>query len=354
MYRNMLCFLAADSSQMLSLQQGVRYYLAWDSINKESEDLGLDLAQVHDAENNLRRSDETVQARINETYCWLIVPDIDKNVDMKTIVWNAERISGAATGIQQESVVKRAAEVMRQKEWLISQWSPLLLQMELDNLLWKESDNIPIKTLWNDLCTYCYLPRLSNKTVLEDAIKNGVKANDYFAYASGFDNGHYIGLKYNTVLSMLEPSGLLVKKAVAEKQLADEAQERTRKEHEVKDQPVNPAQTPGTYPGQTGQESSSNSTWDGKGVAEPKPTPNPPVTNTHFFMSADLDTTRINRDVQKLLDEVINNLTMVEGATVKISLELDAKDPKGFSQDTVRTVSENCRTIGVRDFGFDE
>jgi hypothetical protein len=76
--------------------------------------------------------------------------------------------------------------------------------------------------------------------------------------------------------------------------------------------------------------------------------------NTHFYMSATLDNTRINRDVQRLVEEVISNLTCVDGCTVEVSLEVNAQSPAGLPQSTVRTVSENCRTLKIQRFGFDQ
>jgi hypothetical protein len=76
--------------------------------------------------------------------------------------------------------------------------------------------------------------------------------------------------------------------------------------------------------------------------------------NTHFYMSATLDNTRINRDVQRLVEEVISNLTCVDGCTVEVTLEVNAQSPAGLPQSTVRTVSENCRTLKVKGFGFDQ
>jgi hypothetical protein len=70
-------------------------------------------------------------------------------------------------------------------------------------------------------------------------------------------------------------------------------------------------------------------------------------------MSAELDTTRINRDVQRLMEEVISHLTSVDGAQMEVSLEVNLKAPGGLSQQTVRTVSENCRTLTVKNFGFE-
>ena len=71
-------------------------------------------------------------------------------------------------------------------------------------------------------------------------------------------------------------------------------------------------------------------------------------------MSAQLDNTRINRDVQRLVEEVIQHLTSLDGCSVEISLEVNATASDGFPQPTVRTVSENCRTLRIDNFGFDK
>ena len=71
-------------------------------------------------------------------------------------------------------------------------------------------------------------------------------------------------------------------------------------------------------------------------------------------MSADLDITRINRDVQKYVEEVIQHLTSADGVQVKVSIEVEAESNDGFTPQIVRTISENCQTMRVRDSGFEE
>ena len=205
-YRNMLAFIAPDQDLMISLKQAVRHYLAWKSIKEDSEDLNLDAAQNRETKNNLNRANETVDARIKEAYCWLLVPYIDKNVDMKTIVWDTITIRGG-----NESIIQKAAKKMLQNEAIIEKWAPALLRMELDNILWRESDSIAIKKLWDYLCTYCYLPRLASENVLIDAIQAGVNSTEYFAIASGFDGTRYIDLKFNQYVEFIEKSGYLVR-----------------------------------------------------------------------------------------------------------------------------------------------
>lgn len=344
-YRNMLAFIAPDQDLMASLKQAVRLYLAWKSIKDDSEDLNLDAAQNRETDNNLRRSNETVDARVKEAYCWLLVPYIDKNADMKTIVWDTIRISGG-----NDSIISKAAKKMLQNEAIITQWAPALLLMELDNVLWRETDNIAIKKLWEFLCTYCYLPRLASEQVLEEAIRTGLHSTEYFAFASGYDGTRYIDLKFNQYVGIVERSGYLVKVGVAQKQFAEEAVKRQSEAVQAGGSVIVPVSVGGSkgisYP-------LPENVGAGAPSVQETPTPEAPK-NTRFYMSAQLDTTRIGRDVQRLVEEVINHLTSVDGAQVEVSLELNVTSPDGMSPQVVRTVSENCRTLQVRSFGFDE
>ena len=59
-------------------------------------------------------------------------------------------------------------------------------------------------------------------------------------------------------------------------------------------------------------------------------------------MSADLDITRINRDVHKYVEEIIQHLTSVDGAKVTVSLEVQAESEEGF---TPRNRADNLREL---------
>ena len=263
---------------------------------------------------------------------------------MKTIVWDTIRISGG-----NDSIISKAAKKMIQNEAIITQWAPALLLMELDNVLWRETDNIAIKKLWEYLCTYCYLPRLASEQVMEEAIRTGLHSTEYFAFASGYDGTRYIDLKLNQYVGIIERSGYLVKVGVAQKQFAEEAAKRQ----------VAAVQAGGsvTVPISAGSQGVSYPLPENGGAGAPSINETPTLEapkNTHFYMSAQLDTTRVGRDVQRLVEEVINHLTSVDGAQVEVSLELNVTSPDGMSPQVVRTVSENCRTLRVRSFGFDE
>ena len=71
-------------------------------------------------------------------------------------------------------------------------------------------------------------------------------------------------------------------------------------------------------------------------------------------MSVKLDNTRVIRDLQKYLDEVISHISAVDNCEMELTLEVSAHAQDGFPQGTIRTVSENCRTLHVGSFGFDK
>lgn len=342
-YRNMIAFVAPDYDNLNSLETEVKRFIAWKSIMSEKDELNLDGNQIRETDNNLNRSNQTVELRIKETYCWLLVPFIDPNEDLKTIQWEISNIGGG-----DENIVAKAAKKMIQNEQVITNWAPALLQMSLDDLLWKDSDDIQIKKLWEYLSTYCYLPRLANYSVLEDAILRGVASDEYFALAGAYNKNRYVDLKYNKTVFSVNPSDLLVKINVALKQIAAEKQEESHTDGtpQTSGQDGTGHGESGSVSGGGGQTGSENHTGGGNTSDFPQ--------NTRFYMSARLDTTRVNRDMNNYVQEIIQHLMAVDGSNVELTLEVNVNAPKGIPASTVRTVSENCRTLKITDFGFDD
>ena len=324
MYRNMLAFIAPDAELIDSLQTAVKRFLAWQSILSGKDELNLDGNQIRETQNSVKRSDEAVERCIKDTYCWLLVPDIDLDKNMKTIQWNPSDIGGGNDGI-----VAKAAQKMIQEEQIVTDWAPTLLLMQLDDLLWKDRDDISVKNLWEQLSVRCYLPRLANFSVLEKAIMKGVGSDEYFALAGGFMNGSYIGLKYcQKIDSVNVSSDLLVKIAIARKQKPP-----------LPDPPNPPAPPNPPDP-----------------PSPPNP-PNPPVpepSNTRFFMSAKLDAMRVNRDVNKYVSEIVQHLISVPGSRAELTLEVRVDSPDGIPSSVVRTVTENCKALKIDEFSFDD
>lgn len=195
----------------------------------DKEDLNLDGQQVCETQNNLNRSNDTVELRLKETYCWLLVPFIDQFEDMKTIQWEISDLGGGS-----DTIATKAARKMLQAEQIITKLAPAPLQMTLDDLLWRDADHIQIKKLWEYLSTYCYLPRLSSYSVLEEAIYQGLASDEYFGlaamYAKAFPTtrtaggfyifSNFLFISISTLCVRKNRALTYIKKAVAQKSVA--------------------------------------------------------------------------------------------------------------------------------------
>ena len=67
-----------------------------------------------------------------------------------------------------------------------------------------------------------------------------------------------------------------------------------------------------------------------------------------------LDPARVGRDASRIAEEVIAHLAGQVGAEVAVTLEIEASIPNGASDQIVRTVTENSRTLKFSSHGFEE
>jgi hypothetical protein len=78
---------------------------------------------------------------------------------------------------------------------------------------------------------------------------------------------------------------------------------------------------------------------------EDNPVVLPNISLRRFHGSIEIDPLRMNRDADAIAKEVLQHLTRLKGATVKITLEIEAEVLDGVPDDVVRTVTENCNTL---------
>ncbi|WP_218957898.1 hypothetical protein [Enorma shizhengliae] len=235
-------------------------------------------------------------------------------------------------------MVDCAVRKLQADEALVAQWSPMLLKMTLDRWLWKEKDAIQVKQLWTQLCSYCYLPRLASFSVLERTIREGSASGEFFAVASGVEGDRYINLTLGSERLGIHDADWLVKPPVAREQL-----ERERNPSQGEDVVLTPpVLKPGT--------DTSSSNGNGGGMRPPiAPAERRPV---EFIMDKPLDSVRVNRDVPEVIDEIVSHFER-EGARVELILHVEAHSDDGFDVPLVRTITENCRTLGIT-FEFNE
>ena len=226
-YKNSLVFLAADTARLAELKNAARQYLAWKSVWEESEQLNLDPFQKRQADIKCKNADKTVQARIPESWQWLLVPEQPDTKD--SVEWQEIRLQGS------EALSVRACKKLKTEELLLTQMGGVRLRMELDRVpLWR-GDDVPVKQLMEDFATYLYLPRLRDSNVLLGAIRDGVLQPDWqkatFAYAQAKNEiGRYQGLVGGLDASVQAEGGaLVVKPEVAAEQHRKDAEEARKK-----------------------------------------------------------------------------------------------------------------------------
>ncbi|MDZ7753027.1 MAG: Swt1 family HEPN domain-containing protein [Gammaproteobacteria bacterium] len=334
LYRNTLVFLAADKSRYQDLDDALRRYVAWDSILAEKDTLDLSPHQVKQAETQKGAVDGAVVARLPETYQWLLVPV--QETPQAAIEWLPIRLSG------RDALAVRASRKLKSEELLIAQLAGTRLRMELDRVpLWR-GDHVSVHQLVEDFARYLYLPRLQGPHVLAEAVQDGVKLltwpQDTFAYADSHDEAaqRYRGLRGGQLVSVDEDSnGLLVLPEVAQGQLREEE---GGARPDLKPSPGGPD---GGDTGKAGGDTSE----DDEHQAPARP--------TRFHGTVDLSPERAGRDAGRIAEEVIAHLSGVVGTEVTVTLEIEAHIPDGASEQLVRTVIENARTLKFKSQGFE-
>lgn len=328
-HKNMLVFIAPDETRNAEWQGSIRKYLAWKSIKADREALNLDVQQSNQVEEALRREGETVEKQLQETYTWLVVPQQPNPNDDVGFAIERIRVS--------ENFLDGAARKLKSNEWLIHELSPYNLTMELEPVGWRDMQHLSIKKLWEWLTNYCYLPRLYDRGVLEATIKDGVhRIPADFGYASGIDeNGKYHGLTLSKDFTLyFDDKALIVQPEAARKQLDAE---RAAREPDAISIPDKAGLKPVVKP-----------------VDDSDDTPSPPKPKTRYYGSVQIDPQRAMRDLSQIADEIIVRLASLPGADVKITVEIESVRGEGFDDSTVRTISENSRTLNFTDHGFDD
>lgn len=336
LYRNTLVFLAADKTRLQDLDEAVRKYLAWQSILTDEAQLGLTTHQKKQVEQQMAAADSAATARLPETYQWLLVPV--QNNPQDPMSWEAVRLSGT------DALAARASKKLRTDELYLTSFAPSRLKMELDRIpLWR-GDHVSVRQLVEDFARYLYLPRLKDPGVLLNAISDGVNlltwSQDGFGFADSYDEvaGRYKGVRGGTMVMLndIHSPALVLKPEIASRQMDLERSS-------LATQSGNPGDS-GIAVGQEGQ--SGGESIDGP----TQPTVSKPK---RYHGTAVLDATRVGRDAGKIAEEVISHLSGLVGASVTVTIEIEAIIPNGAPDNVVRTVTENGRTLKFTTQGFE-
>ncbi|MBQ7577078.1 MAG: ATP-binding protein [Synergistaceae bacterium] len=310
MHKNMLVFLAPDSENLEGLRKIARFYIAWRSISDDREILNLDSRQIRETQANIKRYDDEIMNKLCSVWIWLLVPSLENGQDLKNLNFERYRISNDGSNL-----IERTESAIKDYDLIYTSWAPENLRFELDKLLWDGKNDICVKTLWDCLTQYCYLPKLAKYSVLETAIKRGLESDKYFALADSKDSdGKYINFRYNFSCESVNKESYLVKPEFIPKPEESKPQDSTKPEQEK------------------------------------ITTPEPEHKTREFYLTAKLDPSRFARDFDKIKDEIIPHL--MTGGSLEISVNIDFVASDEISGNIQHILSENCKALGHENFRF--
>jgi hypothetical protein len=108
-----------------------------------------------------------------------------------------------------------------------------------------------------------------------------------------------------------------------------------------------------------GGETTAGAAGDGPAAAPATGSEGPGIaaqvtTLRRFHGTVQLEPARVGRDASRVAEEVIAHLAGQVGAEVTVTLEIEAKLPAGASDQIVRTITENSRTLKFSSHGFEK
>ncbi len=330
---NRLIFLAPDHGVLTRLRDCIRAALAWNSIVEDVAGmrLVLDNLQSQQAKKELQSAEDALPRVTRECYKWLLCPMQDNPTAPKpTVEFFPINTGGASLGAEIERVCS-------DNELVITTWSPIHLRAKLKELYWKtDKPAIGAMAFWDDTLRYLYLPRLKNRSVLEQAIIKGAGSRDFYGTALGQNQGHFDGFKFGEANVQLDDTLLLIEPEAAKSYL-----EGISKPVPLPDQSIVYVQQSGREP-QPSQVSEPGQPYVPTQVAVTVP-------KYHAFhgnVVVNAATARMR--LVDIADEIISVLDRDPNAEVKVTVEIQVNFPSGATDSTKRTVTENAKTLGFK------
>lgn len=320
--KNTLLFLTAKRDDIRELNHAVKNYLAWHSIiNDEERRVTLDGERFGQARQSLLDADHEMRAAVMKSYRQGLAP-AQPEPQKAEYRFTAFQTDAVDTG----DLVRSAFNKFIEEEALVENMSASSLANLLNQYVWNNEnyrDHIGINELW-DMMTRCvYLPRLRNKGVLMNCIEQGVP-NGTFGYAEGYENDTYHGIRYAEPLGtgIAESRDLLL----VNPEMAELIKQQQEEEASVPSPVVFPSQPKPP---------------DGH-VPSPSVASGPVQLVATKTMENDISLDQVNL----LRDEVLHHLRAA-GGDVRVTITVTARNADGFSENAVRSVKQNCETLGV-------
>ncbi|MDK7082713.1 DUF499 domain-containing protein [Pseudoglutamicibacter cumminsii] len=347
-HRNTLVFLVADRNDLESLESATRSYLGWKKVQATSDSLNLSVQQSKQTDDWVNRLNQTVADRIRDAFSWVLYPEqFDPTKPFELIAEKVPDKSG-------QSLAEKVTSKLSREDQIVTDFGPQILGATLHHELakiWQSQGEITVGELWGYFTRFIFMPRLVDRKVLDTAIENSFDAvlveGERFAIARSKDeaSGRYLDLQ---VLPQQGPktvqitdSTLLVEVTKALKQLEADKAQATLPSHQkdgvhgIEDDGSDTAVV-------AAYDRYVEAKADHISVSEYDSREEPRV--TRYFGSVKLDPHRYARDIGNVTREIIDRLAG-SGATLEITVDIQAVNPDGFDDSVMRTVSENSRVL---------
>jgi predicted AAA+ superfamily ATPase len=335
--RNRLAFLAVDQAALGDVENVVRKKLAWASIVKDAKRLELPPTPLEDA--TKKRDEQVIGADNAVRRAWKHVllpqevqptsPNVGRGFDL-------EPVSLTNTAREPLPLAKCAWDKCKQDSLIVDSLG--VLEIDLAKVWQPEQPHVSVRQLRDWFAQFPYLSMLRDSQVLAKSINDALARSDAkFGHAERFDEatGEYRALKLGRLIEVdLTSEAVLVRRTVAEARL----------------EPVAPTSNP----------LSSNTTGT--------PTPTPPIANgqsptiapvtaavrpRRFYAKITLDPTRPTPMVSQIAQSILSELDRVRGTTITLTLDIDAENPAGFTEDVETHVRDNATSLRITDLSFE-
>jgi hypothetical protein len=279
-------------------------------------------AQLADARDKARNSREGAVRALRTAWSHVLFPiesaEAGKPFDLDHLAITARERSNVPGAVYDKASAKGDGII---KEVLGSD----TLATRLAELWPSEQPHLPIAEIASAFVTYPYLPKLRDRVVLDNTIRDALaKLDPKFAYAEYLseDTGKYAGLLWQKApIGPMPSTAVLVRPDVAMAQVRAAA-------------PVAPTDI-GPHP-------------SGDVPATPPAAPilGPTANRPHrFYGSVEIDLVRPVRAFEAIVTAVIEELQRSAGAKVKLTLEVEAETSEGFEAEDVSVVRDNARQL---------
>ena len=355
---NALIAVAPDENRWADAEQALRTHMAWSQMAEDSSirDHDLTVSQAEQAHQKARETRGAAERAVAGAWTWALYPVQDDGTRRFEV--EALRIEG-----EEHRIAVRAGDRLGKQDIILTTLTSTAIALALQgpNLRakWNEG-RITVGELWSYFTRYPYMPRVRDKTVMVDAVAAVMGDIGWesigFALAAGYDasRGDFIDLRIpgEDETPPITDTTLLVSPALARAQRRREEAERATGGDETAEaahvatitDPASPR--PATRAGAPRQ---------GVRAAADSASPQSRVENTRFKGVVELDPGKdIAPQLALLAEEIISHLSAggADGLNVEVSIE--ASRYTGFDAATVRTVTENARTLGLKPGRFTE